>query len=126
MVKGVLADTCIWIEYFKGEPAVSKRLEVLIEKGVVYTCGVVLYELFQGIRNKNEKVVLEEVFKGLFYVEVSSQTWLGAAILAKDLKRKGITLPPSDILLAQLAIENNLKIFTIDTHFQEIPGAALL
>lgn len=126
MAEGVIADTCIWIEYFRGETVISKKLEVLIPKGIVYTCGIVLYELFQGIRNLNEKALLEEVFKGLAYVEISRQTWLNAAILAKNLKRKGTSLPPSDIFLAQLAIENNLKIFTIDMHFKKIPGVAIL
>ncbi|MCL5793059.1 MAG: hypothetical protein M1332_08715 [Deltaproteobacteria bacterium] len=50
----------------------------------------------------------------------------GAGVLTKDMKRTGITLPPSDIFLAQLSIENNCKIFTIDSYFKRIPGINLL
>jgi len=125
MEKGVLVDTCIWIEYFRDEPGLSTTLADLIKKGVVFTAGIVLFELFQGIKNEKEKALLKDVFKGMHYVEMKSQTWLNAATLVKLIKNKGMTIPPSDIFLAQLAIESDLKIFTIDTHFKKIPGVVL-
>ncbi len=125
MAEGVIADTCIWIEYFRDEPVIAKKMADLIQESVVYMCGIVLYELFQGVKNANEKALLEEAFKGLSFIEMSRQTWLNAATLAKDLKKEGTTLPPSDIFLAQLAIENKLKVFTVDTHFKKIPGVVL-
>ena len=125
MEKGVLVDTCIWIEYFRDKPGLSTTLSDLIKKGVVFTAGIVLFELFQGIKNEKEKALLKDVFKGMHYIEMKSQTWLNAATLVKLIKNKGMTIPPSDIFLAQLAIENDLKIFTIDTHFKKIPGVVL-
>jgi hypothetical protein len=126
MEKGVLVDTCIWIDYFRDEPGLSTTLSDLIKKGVVFTAGIVLFELFQGIKNEKEKNLLKEVFKGINYVEMKTQTWLDAATMVKTIRCKGTTIPPSDIFLAQLAIENDLKIFTIDTHFKKIPGVVLM
>ena len=126
MAKGVLVDTCIWIDFFKDTPSVAKKLQRLIEKDTVYTAGIILFEIFQGVKSEKEKVVLEEVFKSISYLEMTSRSWLNAAGLSRDLKQKGLTLPPSDILLAQLAIENSLEIFTIDDHFKRIPGLALV
>lgn len=126
MEKGVLVDTCIWIEYFRDKPGLSMTLSDLIKKGIVFTAGIVLFELFQGIKSDKEKTLLKEVFKGMHYVDMKTQTWLDAATLVRNVKNKGTTLPPSDIILAQLAIENNLKIFTIDTHFKKIPGVLLM
>lgn len=126
MAESIVADTCIWIEYFRGEPVISKKLETLIKRDTVYICGIILYELFQGLKDVAEKTMLDDAFRGLPYVEMKWDTWEGAGILAKELKKSGITLPPSDIFLAQLSIENNFKIFTIDSHFRRIPGVTLL
>jgi predicted nucleic acid-binding protein len=126
MARGVLVDTCIWIEFFRNTGGLSKKLQGFIEKDVVYTGGIVLYEIFQGVRNKKEKADLEEVFKSIPYVEMNPHTWLYAAELSRKLKGKGLTLPPSDVLLAQLAIENDLTIFTVDDHFKKMPGVALI
>ncbi len=126
MVESVIADTCVWIAYFRGEPALSGKLETLIKKDAVCICGIVLYELFQGLKNENEKTAIEDALKGLRYLEMHEDTWKAAGILAKELKKTGITLPPSDIFLAQISIENNCKIFTIDSHFKKIPKINLL
>jgi predicted nucleic acid-binding protein len=126
MAESVIADTCVWIEYFRGEPALSEKLETLIKRDAVSICGIVLYELFQGLKDEIEKSAVEEAFKGLRYREMHEDTWKAAGVLAKELKRTGITLPPSDIFLAQISIENNCKIFTIDSHFKKIPGISLL
>ncbi len=126
MSKGVLVDTCIWIEFFRSDGLLSGKVQELIEKGIVYTTGMVLFELFQGVRSEREKSLLKEVFKGISYIEMSPQTWLNAATLSKKIRTKGVTLPPSDILIGQLAIDNNLMVITIDDHFKKIPGVQLI
>ena len=125
MDNGVLVDTCIWIDFFRGTGSASQKLEALLIKDTVYTSGILLYEIFQGVKNSKEKAVLEEVFQGITYVDMSTRTWLDAAQLSRKLKLKGLTLPPSDILLAQVSIENHLSIFTVDEHFRKIPGVVL-
>jgi len=126
MANGVLVDTCIWIYFFKNTTSTAKTLHGLIEKDMVYTAGIILFEIFQGVKSEKGKTVLEEVFKSIPYLEMTSRTWLNAAELSRDLKKKGVTLPPSDILMAQLAIENSLEIFTVDDHFKRVPGIALM
>ena len=37
----------------------------------------------------------------------------------------GITVPPSDLILSALALENECMVFTEDAHFDEIPGISL-
>ena len=48
-----------------------------------------------------------------------------AGKLSCSLRRKGVTLPLTDIAIAVLAIEHNLSIFTLDKHFEQIPGVKL-
>ena len=126
MSRGVLVDTCIWIEFFRGDGATSKKVQGLVEKGAVYTAGMVLYELFQGVRSEMERSLLEDAFKGIPYIEMNPHTWLNAAMLSKKIRKKGVTLPPSDVLIGQLAIENSLMIMTVDDHFKKIPGVEII
>ena len=117
---GIIADTCIWIEYFRGKGPVSEALLGLIQGGTILITGPVVYELLQGAKTKKDADLIKEVTHALPDVPVTHETWLLAGDLFFDLRRKGVTLPPSDVLLSALAIENNCSIFTTDNHFDQI------
>jgi Predicted nucleic acid-binding protein, contains PIN domain len=117
----ILADTCIWIEYFRGKSPFSEELRRLIQKGVLVITGPVVFELLQGAKNKKDADLIKEVTRGLPLIEVTHEIWLSAGDLYFDLRRKGITIPPSDVLLAAIAIDNNWSLFTTDNHFDHIP-----
>ncbi len=117
----VIADTCIWIEYFKGSPKIKEELEFLIHEHSLYLCGIVIYELFQGIRDQKEKDMVQNDFEAFPYLEMNRSTWESAANLNLSLRSRGITLPSSDLILASLAIENKCMVFTKDTHFDKKP-----
>jgi predicted nucleic acid-binding protein len=117
----ILADTCVWIEYFRGKSLFSDELRRLIQKGVLVISGLVVFELLQGAKNKKDADLIKEVTRVLPLLETTQDIWLSAGDLYYDLRRKGITIPPSDVLLSAIAIENNCFLFTIDHHFDGIP-----
>jgi len=41
------------------------------------------------------------------------------------LRKKGIVIPLSDILIAAISLEYDLSIFTLDKHFDDIPGITI-
>jgi len=123
--KGVLADTSIWIEFFKSASAAGKKLETLIIKNSVWTCGIILYELLQGVRSDSEKRQISEALSDLKYIEMSKPLWKKSADISASLKKKGLTLPLSDIFIASIAIEHDLSVFTLDKHFEQIPGVKI-
>jgi predicted nucleic acid-binding protein len=116
----IIADTCIWIDYFRGTSLISRALLGLIQGGEIRITGPVVYELLQGAKTKKDADLIKEVTHALPDVAVTHETWLLAGDLFFDLRRKGVTLPPSDVLLSALAIENNCSIFTTDNHFDHI------
>ena len=118
----VIVDTCIWIEYFKGLPKIKDQLSVLINEESLCLCGIVLYELFQGIKNPKEKETVKSAFEALPYLEMNRIIWERAAGISLSLRNKGITIPHSDLILASLAIENKCLVFTKDAHFDKIPS----
>lgn len=121
----ILADTSVWIEFFKPQSAVGKKLEALIIKNSVCVCGTVLFELVQGVRSEDEKARILDALSDMEYIEMTKRLWQKAGTLSASLKKKGLNLPLSDIFIAAIAIEHNLQIFTLDKHFEQIPGVKI-
>jgi predicted nucleic acid-binding protein len=121
----VLVDTSVWIEFFKANSSVSNNLELLLIEDSVAICGVVLFELLQGIKSESEKLKIKEILLNLPYVEINKNIWQKSAEISLNIKKKGYTIPFSDILIGTLAIENNFSVFTLDKHFELIPELTL-
>ena len=122
MKDNILADTSVWIEFFKSRSATGDALEKMIKEHSVWTCGIVLFELIKGVKSETEKIMVLDTMLGLEYTEMSPPLWQKAGEIAAALKKEGKNLPMSDIFIASLAIEHNLQIFTLDKHFGQIPG----
>jgi hypothetical protein len=119
---GTLVDTGAWIGFFRGIPAIRNLLAKLIVKDEIFTAGPILYELLQGIRSPEEKKQVKEALLSTNYLEMTSNDWEEVASLTSTLRRKGITLPITDILIAHLGKTRNLEILSFDPHFDQIPG----
>jgi len=122
----VIADTSVWIEYFKGghEP-VRRALRDLIRSAQAILVGVVLTEVLQGCRSSKEADTVLSKLAGLRFLETTFSTWKSAGDLSASLRRKGITLPLSDLVIAALALEHQCEVLTLDPHFEQVPGLTL-
>lgn len=119
---GILADTSVWIEFFKQRSETGDALEALILQGSVRVCGVILFELVQGVKSEAERSKILGAVSHLPYVEMSPSLWQKTGDLSSSIRKKGLTIPLSDILIAAVALEYNLTVFTLDGHFEQIPG----
>lgn len=125
MKDNILADTSVWIEFFKATSIIGDALEKLIKEHRIWTCGIVLFELIKGVKSESEKITIIDTLLGLEYIEMSLSLWNSAGEIAASLKKKGKNMPISDILIASIAIKHNLHIFTLDKHFEQIPGVQI-
>ncbi len=121
MKNNILADTNVWIEFFRLQSDIGEHLASMLQNNSVWTCGIVLFELLQGIRSEREKMLIFESMQELPYIEMTQSLWKKSAAISVLMKQKGLTLPHSDIFIASIAIEHNLSIFTFDKHFEQIP-----
>lgn len=119
----VIVDTSAWIPFFNRPESTEKRIiEELIDRGEVAVVGVVLAELLQGYRSPEERDELKDALLALPYLGVSQATWIAAGEISAGLLRKGVTLPLTDLVIAAAAIEHRCSVYSLDTHFQKIPG----
>ena len=126
MNANVLVDTSIWIEYFnKPDSRAGESLENLLKQGRVLGAGLVLTELLQGAKIEKEFELILDNMTALPFLETTLNTWIEAGRISFSLRKKGITIPVTDIILASLALESHCLIFTLDPHFNKIPGIKL-
>ena len=122
----VIADTSVWIQFFNRPRSPEKRaIDALIDVDELALVGVGLAELLQGCRSQAERATLNEALLALPYLEVVQLTWIKAGEISSSLLRKGVTLPMSDLLLAAMALEHRCHIYSLDAHFNKIPGLSL-
>lgn len=122
----VIADTSLWIEYFKGgdEPA-RTALRHLIRTEQIVLVGVVLAELLQGCRSSGEADTILSHLTALPFLDTTFSTWIRTGELSASIRRNGITLPLSDLIICALAMEHRYQVYALDTHFTRIPGLRL-
>lgn len=126
MKSRILVDTSVWIEFFRGRDSrVKDCLSGLIKSQSAYLTGLVIAELFHGVKKTGEIKVLKETLPALPYFEVSKTTWEATGEMLRSLRIKGISLPLTDVLLAAVAEENDCEILTFDEHFKQIEQVKL-
>ena len=79
----------------------------------------------QGARSEKEQAELTNALSALPFLEMTEALWVKAGRLSASLRKAGKTIPFSDILIATLALENNLAVMTVDEHFRTIPGLTI-
>jgi predicted nucleic acid-binding protein len=122
----VIADTSIWIEFFNRPKSKEKRrMDFLIDENQLLFVGPVLMELLQGCRTSRDADIILNHVSALPFLEMSFSTWRRTGEISAGLRRKGITLPTIDLIIAVLAMEHDAEVFTVDPHFQKIPGLKL-
>jgi hypothetical protein len=114
-----LVDTSAWIFALRKDflPAIKDRIEYLLKENAIFTTGMVKLELLGGTNSKSEFQRLKLRLDALDSVEGDSALWENAYNLAFDLRRKGITVPYTDILIASCALKIGAILVHADAHF---------
>jgi len=123
---GIIVDTCVCIEFFrKPESDLTVYLKCQLRERRVTMVGIVLAEILQGIKVQKEARLVKESLKKLPYLEMTRDIWEKAGEISASLRRKGITIPLSDLIISALAISVDYEVFTIDPHFKQVHGLKL-
>jgi predicted nucleic acid-binding protein len=122
-----LIDTSCWIEYFRHyESEVAERIETLILEDRAATTGIVLSELLQGARTNAEMSRIGASLEALVWVETDERLYARAGEIGFKLRRKGVTIPITDCIVAAAAESAGGNLLTLDGHFGEIDSLDLL
>jgi predicted nucleic acid-binding protein len=117
-----LVDTSAWIMALRRDflPVVKDRIAYLLKEDAIMTTGMVKLELLGGTKQKKEFQRLKVRLDALEMVETNAAQWERAYDLAYNLRRKGLTIPYTDILIAASALMAAATIVHADSHFDLI------
>jgi tRNA(fMet)-specific endonuclease VapC len=122
MKSNVLVDTSVWIQYFNRiDSKPGQAVEGLLRQERAVGTGIVLTELLQGAKVEKEFDAILESLAALPFLETTQSTWVTAGKISYILRRKGIAIPTTDLLIASIALEYDCLIFSLDPHFEKIP-----
>jgi predicted nucleic acid-binding protein len=118
----VLIDTSAWLFALKKDfhPTIKKRIEELLLESDVAINGMIELELLGGARSEKEYNRLKNRLEALYYVEADRPLWYLASKIAFDLKRKGMSIPYPDIVIAASALKEGAVLIHADSHFDLI------
>ncbi|HEY7199161.1 MAG TPA: PIN domain-containing protein [Candidatus Dormibacteraeota bacterium] len=116
----VLADTSVWVDFLKiGSCGPAADLALLLRDRDVVLCGQVVGELLAGTRPEKREG-LWTLLSGLPWLELRARGWRRVGELAGDARRRGYTLPLTDVQIAVLALENQARLWSRDAHFAQL------
>jgi predicted nucleic acid-binding protein len=86
---------------------------------VCYT-GPIFVELYQGAKTHRETEILDELFNTIHYVDITRSHYHHAGVVSQKAAREGKVFSTIDLILAVLAHDESLSLFSLDHHFQDI------
>jgi predicted nucleic acid-binding protein len=118
----ILVDTSVWVLILRdktGSVVTAFRQRVGSEITVLSRFNQL--ELLQGAKDLKEWQVLEDYLGTQIYLEASADTWIEAARIYFDLRRKGVTInSPVDCCIAQISLESDALLLHCDQDFSRI------
>ena len=127
----VLVDTDILSYYFKAEERVVKSVEDYLRQFDQLNISIITYyEVFGGLTYRGSSRQLEnfELFRfNNNIIHISEESAEISGRIFADLRKRGITIGTSDLLIAGVAIQNELVLSTNnEKHYEHISGLKLV
>lgn len=120
--KLILIDTSAWLFALRKDfiPEIKDRIDLLLKDNLVLTTGIIRLELLGGTKTESEYKRLRNRLMVLDSIESDESLWDMASDLAFKLRKKGVTIPYTDILIAAYALSAGCIILHADNHFDVI------
>jgi predicted nucleic acid-binding protein len=124
----ILVDSSLWIEYYKptGRPPRREAVRTALAQDLIATTAMIVVEVLQGASTSEEYSDLGEDFAGYHWLDVTRETAERAARMGFDLRRRGQSVPSTDLLIAAAALEHGCQLWHLDEHFERIAKVAPL
>jgi len=114
-----LVDTSAWLFALRKDfmAEVKDRIDYLLKENAIITTGIVKLEILGGTKTQKEFQRLKTRLDALDMVETDTALWEEAYRLSFEFRRKGITMPYTDILIAACALRTESTVVHADAHF---------
>jgi len=120
-----IADSSVWIDYFNGvQNPQTDRLDTFLLHGSIHILDIILAEVLQGFRSKQDYQTAKELMLQLPCHNVLSRDLaVQSADYYRQLKENGITIRKTiDMVIATWCIHYQFPLLENDSDFVHIAG----
>ena len=126
----VLVDTSVWADFLNGHPSpeAASLADLLAGDDDVCTCGTIVAEVFQGLRQDRGREAVRRSFEELTFLEPSGiELYFRAAEVYRRLRSAGHTVRSTiDCVIAALAEEKGCHVLARDRDMTAILDSGFL
>jgi len=126
----VLVDTSVWVDFLNGHtgPHAETLARLIREEADLLTCGLVVAEVLQGLRQTKSLTTIEGHFREMEWLTPREpDTYIEAADLFRRLRSRGLTIRSTvDCVIAKLAADNDALLLAKDRDLSLIVESKLL
>ncbi len=118
----ILIDSSAWIEYYRrsGSPPVKESVKLAIRNDEAAVNGIIYVEILSFVSEKQDFQELRSDFSSFHWFELGKKDFQSAALMGRELRKKGITIPASDLIIAASAGKHKAAILHLDNHFETL------
>ena len=95
-----------------------ERIDALLKEDAVITTGMIKLEILSGARTDREFRRLNSRLDALDTLETDDELWQIACDCGFKLRRRGLTIPSTDVLIASCALQAGAILLHADAHFE--------
>ena len=118
----IVVDSSAFIEYYRpsGSPKVQTAVAEAIDSERVAVNGVIQVEILAFAPDQASFRKLQADFQAFHWLKLGSEEFALATELGFQLRRLGITVPPTDLIIAASAIQAGAIVYHVDAHYDSI------
>lgn len=113
-----LVDTTIWVKYLRGlDLSLKSRISSLVLEERVHTSEIIIMEILRGAKSDKEYNMLYQDFLALPQLKINYDVWEIAWKTAYKLRKVGVSIPITDVIISSVAMYNKCTLMHSDKHF---------
>jgi predicted nucleic acid-binding protein len=118
----IVADSSALIEYYRssGNAAVQEAVATAVGADLLAVNGIIQVEVVGFARDEDQRRLLESDFRAFHWLELSGDVFDLATRIGYDLRRRGRTVPATDLIIAAHALSHDAELLHVDNHFDDI------
>lgn len=115
----ILVDSSAWIAFYRpdGRPGAAAAVARAVEADLAAINGIVQVEVVPFARGERAQKLIADDFDALHWLPLEKADFDAACRLGADLRSRGITVPPTDLVIAASAVRHGATLYHLDAHF---------
>jgi predicted nucleic acid-binding protein len=118
----IVVDSSALIEFYRpsGDPRVRDAVAAAIADDQVAVNGIIRVEILAFAAGEAERRLLAADFEAFHHLDLGLPDFDLACQLGFTLRRRGVTVPATDLIIAASALRTGAPLLHVDAHFDRI------